>query len=499
MRSRSRPPSAVEGGDVSIHPLNAGRRPALAFLALALVAAALVIAASSAGAGGASGAAEAFAVEVIPAGQAPAVGGAAKAPPDIVSLGGSFADPDDGSIASAASTSSSASADGATVSASTRIASLSLFGGEITADGVTAQLRVGGTVDTSGSGFTNLVVLGQQVQAQAGASIQLADWGQATLLGASTGTDSPLHGSLVALDVQLTADHGGLAAGSEVIVGFVSATAGSAAPPITTSTTPHPGSKRAVAPVPVRPPEQPLTPRKSKQASGVPLRVTPPLAGGPYVFPVFGPSSFGDTFGAFRADVSYHHGDDIFAPLGTPLLAVADGTLFSVGVNPIGGNRLWLRDRAGNEFYYAHLSAYSTLAHDGAEVHAGDVIGFVGDTGDARGTPYHLHFEIHPVGYLGLGYDGAVDPTTYLEGWKHLQSVNPAELARGNPYLTASPSDARAGAILLQVTDISSASGLQPESLERALAPSSRGQLRQLLAGLRAATRPPSTPALTKG
>jgi murein DD-endopeptidase MepM/ murein hydrolase activator NlpD len=217
------------------------------------------------------------------------------------------------------------------------------------------------------------------------------------------------------------------------------------------------------------------------------------------VFPVFGPSSFTDTFGAFRADVSYHHGDDIFAPLGTPLVAVADGTLFSVGVNPIGGNRLWLRDRAGNEFYYAHLSAYSTLAHDGAEVHAGDVIGFVGDTGDARGTPYHLHFEIHPVGYLGLGYDGAVDPTSYLLEWKHLKSVNPAELARGNPLVAVSESNARTGAILLQVNDISSASGLQPGSLQRALAPSSPGSVRQLLDGLRAATSPPPAPALSKG
>jgi murein DD-endopeptidase MepM/ murein hydrolase activator NlpD len=456
----------------------------------------LVLATTSAGSGAAPGVAQAVAVEVVQPGQAPVVAGAAKAPPDASSLGGTFVDPADGSIARATSTFSNASVDGASASASTRISTLSLFGGEITADAVTGEVHVGETADTSGSGFTNLVVLGQQVQAQPGAVVQLADWGQATLLASSTGTVHPLQASLVALDIHLTADHDGLPAGSEVLVGSVSVTAGAVA---TTTTATTAAQKPKAPPRPKKAPEPPLTPGKSKQASGVPLRVTPPLDGGPYVFPVFGPSSFTDTFGAFRADVSYHHGDDIFAPLGTPLLAVAEGTLFSVGVNPIGGNRLWLRDRAGNEFYYAHLSAYSTLARDGAEVQAGDVIGFVGDTGDARGTPYHLHFEIHPVGYLGLGYDGAVDPTTYLQQWRHLQSVNPAAVARGNPLLPASASTVKTGAVLLQVTDISSASGLQPGSLRRALAPASANRLEKLLAGLRAVENPPPAPQLSKG
>ena len=60
------------------------------------------------------------------------------------------------------------------------------------------------------------------------------------------------------------------------------------------------------------------------------------------------------------------------------------GTVFSVGWNDLGGYRLWLRDRQGNQFYYAHLSAFSPLAVDGTEVRAGDVIGFVGNTGDAQ-------------------------------------------------------------------------------------------------------------------
>ena len=197
-----------------------------------------------------------------------------------------------------------------------------------------------------------------------------------------------------------------------------------------------------------------------------PQRETPALGGGPYVFPVYGPVSFVDTFGAPRPDVSWHHGDDIFAPLGSPVLAVAGGTLFSIGWNRIGGNRLWLRDREGNYFYYAHLAAFSTLAVNGATVHAGDVIGFVGNTGDAAGTPYHLHFEIHPVALLGLGYDGAVDPTSYLKSWRRA-----GDLAAASPsgFGWSARTAPAAGAILLAQADISSADGLEPGSLARAL------------------------------
>jgi hypothetical protein len=191
-----------------------------------------------------------------------------------------------------------------------------------------------------------------------------------------------------------------------------------------------------------------------------------------YVFPVYGPSGYGDTFGAFRGDVpgGWHHGDDIFAPLGAPVLAVASGVVFSVGPNPIGGNRLWLQDAAGNQYYYAHLSAYTPLARDGTHVQAGDVLGFVGNTGDAAGGPYHLHFEVHPASLLFLGYDGAVDPTPYLDAWKHLQSVRfPAGVAWApQPLHSLLPPP---GAMLLQSTDISTASGLDPASLKRAISP----------------------------
>ncbi len=141
------------------------------------------------------------------------------------------------------------------------------------------------------------------------------------------------------------------------------------------------------------------------------------LAGGGYVFPVAGEASFSDDFGVPRT-TTWHHGNDIFASLGTPLVAVADGSLFNVGWNDVGGNRLWLRDALGNEFYYAHLSDFTPLARDGAVVRAGDVIGFVGATGDAVGTSPHVHFEIHPSELSAQGYDGVVNPYPYLVAWR---------------------------------------------------------------------------------
>jgi hypothetical protein len=81
-----------------------------------------------------------------------------------------------------------------------------------------------------------------------------------------------------------------------------------------------------------------------------------------------------------------------------------------------------VRDRAGDEFYYAHLSGYSKLALLSTRVSAGEVIGFIGNTGDAFTTIPHLHFEVHPGGLLQLGHDGAVNPTTYLRSWRHVRT-----------------------------------------------------------------------------
>ncbi|MGZ4309995.1 MAG: M23 family metallopeptidase, partial [Gaiellaceae bacterium] len=106
---------------------------------------------------------------------------------------------------------------------------------------------------------------------------------------------------------------------------------------------------------------------------------------------------------------------------------------------------------------------------NGAHVQAGDVLGFMGNTGDAEWTPYHLHFEIHPVSMLFIGYDGAVDPQTYLEAWQKLEDVNFPVGGAWAPLIHGHGGAPEPGAILLQVSDISQADGLDPASLRRAL------------------------------
>jgi murein DD-endopeptidase MepM/ murein hydrolase activator NlpD len=223
-----------------------------------------------------------------------------------------------------------------------------------------------------------------------------------------------------------------------------------------------------------KPKPKPVDPSSEPEQPGGVFRVPPPDVSAPlspdgYVFPVFGDAGFGDTWGAPRATTGRHQGTDIFAPLGAPILAVADGTLFSVGWNRIGGWRLWLRDRQGNQFYYAHLAAFALGVRDGLEVRAGQVIAFNGNTGDAQGTPFHLHFEIHPVGLLPLGYEGgAVNPYGYLLAWRRLEDVSFSVGQGWAPPVPATAEAPRPGALLLGSRDISSASGLAPGSLERA-------------------------------
>src|SRR5262249_23015434 len=147
--------------------------------------------------------------------------------------------------------------------------------------------------------------------------------------------------------------------------------------------------------------------KKKHQPLPQPLTVTPPPGFRPshYVFPVNGGADYGDTYGGVRNDIydGWHHGDDLFAPLGTPVVAVANGKLSLVGWNRLGGWRLWLTDADGNSFYYAHLAGYSRWILDHPNVRAGQVVGFLGRTGDAFTTDPHLHFEIHPHQFLDLG------------------------------------------------------------------------------------------------
>jgi murein DD-endopeptidase MepM/ murein hydrolase activator NlpD len=435
--------------------------------------------------------ATAWAIKVSPANASSAASPSITSPPESAPSAGSFTFPSDGSIVRAGSITASATTTVTTVAAAraeTVVTSLSIFNGEITAEAVSARASAGtgpsgAGGNANGSGVTNLVVNGAPVSS---GRVPLGDWGQLTVGAQGIDRSAPdgalgYRGFVTQLDIHLTADHGGLPANSEIQIGYAEAaaqTAPPAAPAVTTTT--------STAAEPPTTTDEPTTgdsprdrPRQSSKVKSSPLTVTPKLSAKRYVFPVYGPVSYIDTFGAGRADVSYHHGDDIFGQLGQPLLAVADGTIFSVGWTKIGGNRLWLLDGQGNQFYYAHLSAFATT--NGAHVRAGQVIGFMGRTGDAEGTPYHLHFEVHPVSLLYLGYDGAVDPSPYLDAWSHQQDLPFPTAAGWAPLVPGGPSAPEPGAILLGMTDISTADGLDPASLERALTPLKASALMQTL------------------
>jgi murein DD-endopeptidase MepM/ murein hydrolase activator NlpD len=426
------------------------------------------------------------------------------AAPPTASAGGPFSYPEDGSaLRIGASTASATSQAGTSSSAegTVRALAVSLLGGEISAESVSLRAgaaagAAGATGDPAASQITGLVVLGQPVAATANLQVPLADWGTLEVLGETSSTTAARPRSaasaVTGLRVRLVAEHGGLPAGSELVVGLATATAVAVPTPTTPSTPAKPttptGTNGPGTTFPGRPttstqPTQPPPSAPKEPGHSIPgappelvrpaPEVTARLSQGGYVFPLFGPAAFGDTFGAFRGDVAgkWHHGEDLVAPAGTPVLAVADGTLFSVGWNDIGGWRLWLRDTAGNEFYYAHLSAYSPLAVAGKSVKAGDVLGFVGNSGDADGGVTHLHFEIHPVDLVHLGYDGAVAPYPFLVAWRRADDVSFASGRRFVPSAGGTPvALARAGAVLLQASDISTSSGLVPGALKRALA-----------------------------
>ena len=113
-------------------------------------------------------------------------------------------------------------------------------------------------------------------------------------------------------------------------------------------------------------------------------------------------------FGASRSSGRREHqGIDIFAPRGTPVVAAADGWISSTSPNQLGGNVVWLWDPArGHTLYYAHLDRHAVST--GQPVSKGDVIGYVGNTGNARTTTPHLHFGIYRHGH------GAIDPLYYV-------------------------------------------------------------------------------------
>ena len=116
----------------------------------------------------------------------------------------------------------------------------------------------------------------------------------------------------------------------------------------------------------------------------------------PYDLPLI--DSFGFPRMPGTPDEHWHEGIDIFAPSGTPLLAAERGVITRVGSGRLGGLTFWLRGESGADWYYAHLLSYVPGLAAGQVVEAGEVLGFVGNTGNAISTPPHVHLEVHPGG-----------------------------------------------------------------------------------------------------
>ncbi len=114
-----------------------------------------------------------------------------------------------------------------------------------------------------------------------------------------------------------------------------------------------------------------------------------------------------DTWHAARGVNRVHEGQDIFATRGTPILSATSGYIYKIGQNNLGGQTVSVIGRGGRVYYYAHLDSYAPAIREGDWVTPRTVLGYVGTTGNAQGTPPHLHFGV----YSG---SGAINPLPLL-------------------------------------------------------------------------------------
>lgn len=115
-----------------------------------------------------------------------------------------------------------------------------------------------------------------------------------------------------------------------------------------------------------------------------------------------------DTWGAARGQGRKHEGIDIFAKRGTAVVSTTQGIVAKVGLDSLGGKVVWVIGPDLSRHYYAHLEAYAPHIEVGDWVEQGAVLGYVGNTGNAKNTPPHLHYGIY------LSGQGAVNPYAFL-------------------------------------------------------------------------------------
>ena len=168
-------------------------------------------------------------------------------------------------------------------------------------------------------------------------------------------------------------------------------------PPTTTTTTTQPPTTTTTT---TQPPT--TTTHHPPPTTTTPTTTTtrPPDDGYDYqgVCPVDQPNTFVDTWGAPRSGGRTHKGVDLLAARGTPVRAIYEGVLFRVDEGGLGGLYIWLRSPWGDEYYYAHLNEFGRGVVTGKQVSQGDLIGYVGTSGNSPDYIPHLHFEYHPGG-----------------------------------------------------------------------------------------------------
>lgn len=108
-----------------------------------------------------------------------------------------------------------------------------------------------------------------------------------------------------------------------------------------------------------------------------------------------------NTWQAPRGNDRLHQGQDIFAPRGTPIYSATEGYVYRIGENELGGQTVAVIGAGGRVYYYAHLDSYAPQLAEGDHVTTRTILGYVGTTGNAQGTPPHLHFGVYtPAGAI---------------------------------------------------------------------------------------------------
>jgi murein DD-endopeptidase MepM/ murein hydrolase activator NlpD len=315
---------------------------------------------------------------------------------DFVSVSG-----DGGTAGDATGVKTSTDGGRGTATATAAASDVDLFDGLVTAKAVRVRAEADGDGTATSGSIAGLAVEGRAVDPPTErTSYDLNGYGRLVALGSGpTG--------ILGLRARLTKDYKGHKAGEVVRVAYASARVADAvrdaSAPAQGAATNKPSARKTLTKK--QRAHRALLKRHKKEADAL-------FAAKGYAFPVAGRHSFTNDWGAPRQDTGTHEGNDVFAQSGTPVLAVADGRLYRVGTRKVPGNRVWLRDHDGHRFFYAHLSDFAAAAYNGADVHAGEVIGFVGSTGDAEQTPPHLHFEVH------LGDGDPINPFRFLTDWE---------------------------------------------------------------------------------